>query len=127
MVIGHTPLVLQNCGISYHWTSGYHCQLLYLSSLNVLWDWTNTGTCLTSFIFGDLREMHIVEHRRKSVEFCCSGIVEQAQGTRQSSVTVRLIIILQIEHCRRRQSSEIRLNKFGKSCNVQRDNLRKCD
>ena len=30
MVIGHTPLLLQNCGISYHWTLGYHRQLLYL-------------------------------------------------------------------------------------------------
>ena len=27
MVIGH-PLLLQNCGISYHWTLGYHRQLL---------------------------------------------------------------------------------------------------
>ena len=23
-------ILLQNCGISYHWTSGYHRQLLYL-------------------------------------------------------------------------------------------------
>ena len=30
MVLGHTPLLLQNCGLSYHWTSGYHCPLLCL-------------------------------------------------------------------------------------------------
>ena len=30
MVIGYTPLLLENCGISYHWTSGYHRQLLYV-------------------------------------------------------------------------------------------------
>ena len=35
--IGHTPLLLQNSGISYHWTLGYHRQLLYwkLSSRHI--------------------------------------------------------------------------------------------
>ena len=42
MVIGHTPLLLQNCGISYHWTywtSGYHRSLV--KQLEV-WVWSPT-------------------------------------------------------------------------------------